>query len=222
MRILLSLFLVWSCGITVPAQDPKPAPPDSITDPITTLKKRLKSGTTPEDTATLLTLCAAVADGGKNQTSNPNGKKMFGGLYTNFLRVALAYAPIDFVNASLQREVTNHKQLIAQLSSATDLENYITEVFEFGTQFIESHKAEIKKNLNEIKLPGKSDAITKAGSTTPLEVLAALGKPLREDYNPDGKFVYAFDTKTGFDVFLFDQENRLIRNRTYSDALKSK
>jgi hypothetical protein len=55
------------------------------------------------------------------------------------------------------------------------------------------------------------------GTTTAKEVKKQLGRPMNENHNPDGRFVYMYQTRDGAMVaFLFDDKGVLIRVRGYA------
>lgn len=73
---------------------------------------------------------------------------------------------------------------------------------------------EIKKMDNEsssTKCP-KNIAKFPTGETTSEDVLSCMGKPQHEDYNPDGRFVYLYETPTKTVLtYLFGQDKKLIK-----------
>lgn len=56
----------------------------------------------------------------------------------------------------------------------------------------------------------------KQGQATSEEVRQCLGKPVHEDRNPDGRYVYIYNIQGNMIAFLFDSAGKLIRIRGYS------
>jgi hypothetical protein len=70
----------------------------------------------------------------------------------------------------------------------------------------------------------------KAGATTSAEVQALFGKPVHEDHNPDGRFVYLYECRLAYKgapakpplvgkiAFLFAPDSRYVRFSLYQDT----
>lgn len=50
------------------------------------------------------------------------------------------------------------------------------------------------------------------GETTSYHVISCMGKPQHEDYNPDGRFVYLYESKQNVILtYLFGEDKKLIK-----------
>ena len=56
----------------------------------------------------------------------------------------------------------------------------------------------------------------KEGQATSEQVKQCLGKPVHEDRNPDGRYVYMYNIQGNTVAFLFDSAGKLIRIRGYT------
>jgi len=70
----------------------------------------------------------------------------------------------------------------------------------------------------------------KQGATTSEDVIGTFGKPLRENHNPDGRFIYVYNCRlpdkdgpsnpplVGEITFLFGPDHRFVRLSVYQDT----
>ena len=57
------------------------------------------------------------------------------------------------------------------------------------------------------------------GETTSEHVISCMGKPQHEDYNPDGRFVYLYDTKGNTILtYVFGEDKKLIKIVGYENS----
>jgi hypothetical protein len=177
---------------------------------------------TDRDLTSIFSNCAAVAFRGKQIIVSGRGQQLFGGLYTQYLTSALALAPLGVVRGRFQSAI-DRLDMVArgESQSAEDQTKQIIEVLKdcSNQQAVNASKFGANASAEHEDVGGKSDL--KAAGTTTFDVLNALGKPAREDYDPDGRFVYLYETTTGYVAYLFDSDAVLIRFRGYCDSKKS-
>jgi hypothetical protein len=67
----------------------------------------------------------------------------------------------------------------------------------------------------QTKCPEQLDKFESGGASADF-VVKCIGKPVSEDHNPDGRFVYLYKLKDGITItYLFDSKGLLLRHRVY-------
>lgn len=159
--------------------------------------------------------CVVVTAEGKRSVEE--ARAYFGRLYTQSIRNALAFAPEARVREVLAAATAQHRRDFA----AMDQDRRVAHVKALLHACQEARStlgAKAEPARPEPRIARESEF--PPGTTDAIAVLAAKGRPDSEDYNPDGRFVYAYETGNTRQAFLFDGENRLVRVRSYCDKLK--
>ena len=144
--------------------------------------------------------------------------------YTKYLLSALAFSSEQNVKDQLSSVVQRYGQFLKDENADTDdgFRQKLTALMASCTKNQLDNKSRIVETLTP-GLPKESSSLPHAlGVTSPVEILAALGKPDYEDYNADGRFNYNYHTTIGNDIYVFDRSNKLVDFVVYCDANKSK
>lgn len=163
--------------------------------------------------------CAALAARGKQLLRNQDGQRIFGGLYTRYQSEALVFSTPAAARNVYQIAIKQRDQEMSG-KSIDEQSNYMVARLKVCA---DTSTAQADR-INAYALPqrGANDAAfnPQVGKAEPQDIISVLGKPGSEDYNPDGRFVYLYQTATGSDAYLFDAAMKLVQVRSYCDALK--
>ncbi|WP_020580864.1 hypothetical protein [Endozoicomonas elysicola] len=118
------------------------------------------------------------------------------------------------------------QQPVGDIGSRTWREMWIMKTSDSTTQFLLTFKEagldaadfEIATTDNALSDTQCPDNVAKfpVGETTSEDVVSCMGKPQHEDYNPDGRFVYIYDTPQEIILsYLFGENKKLIKIAAY-------
>ncbi|MCE9684632.1 YjgB family protein [Shewanella sp. AS16] len=118
------------------------------------------------------------------------------------------------------------QQPVGEVGSRAWREMWVVKTPDGKTQFLLTFKEvglgaadfEITKMENEhsSKKCPKNVAKFPIGETTSDDIVSCMGKPSHEDYNPDGRFVYLYDSQKKIVLaYLFGKDKKLIKVTGY-------
>lgn len=114
------------------------------------------------------------------------------------------------------------QQPVGEVGSRAWRELWIVKTPDSETQFLLTFKEaglgaanfEITKMVNERSVDKCPENIANfpIGETTSDDVISCMGKPIHEDYNPDGRFVYLYETpKEVVLAYVFGKDKKLVK-----------
>ena len=118
------------------------------------------------------------------------------------------------------------QQPVGDVGSRSWREMWIVKTSDSETQFLLTFKeagigaadfeiTQMGNDTNKMKCP-KNIAKFPIAKTTSDDVLSCMGKPRHEDYNPDGRFVYLYETPQKVALtYLFGKDKKLIKITGY-------
>ncbi|NTV11222.1 MAG: hypothetical protein HGA47_10675 [Zoogloea sp.] len=173
-----------------------------------------------EDNASEFSYCAAIASTAKLAAGKLAGQQYFGILYTKYLWASIASSSPQRAKALFPVSIDRHEALFREGKSSEELTTVLVSTLRACAARYDANL----KAIDAYTLP-RADAdlqsAVQPGVTTPLDLMCLKGKPVYEEYNQEGRFIYNFPTSTGFDLYHFDHEERLVKVQSYCDTSKA-
>jgi hypothetical protein len=169
------------------------------------------------DLSDRLAQCAGVFFRGHTRASSAKERERLGRMFTATLGAALATAR--------KQDVQEGYALGLQAALAAERVEPRPERWVAGRTaacfaYLEKHRA--RPPLRDGGRGRDGAFVPEARKTTPVDVLAAQGRPASEDYDADGSFEYAYCAARRLEAYEFGVDGRLIRVRSSSDRAKGR
>lgn len=169
------------------------------------------------DLSDRLAQCAAVFFRGHTRASSAKDRERLGRMFTATLGAALATAR--------KQDVQEGYALGMQAALTAERVEPRPERWVAGRRaacfaYLEKHRA--RPPLRGAGRGHDAAFVPEARKTTPMDVLAAQGRPASEDYDADGGFEYAYCAARRLEAYQFGADGRLIRVRSSSERAKGR